>query len=57
MGRAILVVAIGGATALYALYGRAYPGSLALIVGMAVGAVVWVGWGTWERLRELHRRR
>lgn len=57
MGRAMLAVAIGAAAGLYALYGRGYPGSLALIVALAAGAVVWVGWGTWARVRELHRKR
>jgi hypothetical protein len=56
MARTLLVVALGAAAALYGLYGRGYPVSLALILGMAVGAVVWVAWRTWDRLRELHGR-
>ena len=57
MTRVVLVVVLGAAAALYGYYGRGYPGSLALILGMAVGALTWAGWRTWERVRELHRGR
>ncbi|MEZ5330759.1 MAG: hypothetical protein R2991_01625 [Thermoanaerobaculia bacterium] len=57
MPRIVVSVVLGAAGALYGYYGRDYPGSLALILGMAVGALTWAGWRTWERIRDLHRPR
>lgn len=57
IARVALTVAVGAAATVYGLQGRGYPGSLAFILGLAAGVVVWVGWGTWERVRDLHRKR
>jgi hypothetical protein len=46
----------GLAALLYARFGRGYPWPLAVVLGTAVGALVWVAWRTAEQLSDLYRR-
>ena len=51
-----LVVAAAFAGFAWGLWLRGYHPPLALILGLAVGAVTYVAFRTWDRLRSLHRR-